>query len=162
MSREVRAYVIRRVLLVIPTLFIVTLLVFLSVRFIPGDITDVMAARMTGFSGSGSIDEEALKRRLGLDKPVHVQYAKWIGDIVLRGTLGHSLYSGSSAGATVEQKLAGRAGVTLELGLLSILSGLIIAVPIGIYSAIRQYTMADYAGRAVPSSAWRPPTSGWG
>ena len=144
-----RAYVIRRVLLVIPTLFIVTLLVFLSVRFIPGDIIDVMAARMTGFSGGGSIDEEALRKRLGLDKPVHVQYAKWIGDIVLRGTLGHSLYSGSSAGATVEQKLAGRAGVTLELGLLSILSGLIIAVPIGIYSAIRQYTVADYAGRAV-------------
>ena len=54
-----RAYVIRRVLLVIPTLFIVTLLVFLSVRFIPGDIIDVMTARMT-FSGSGSIDEEAL------------------------------------------------------------------------------------------------------
>ena len=106
-----RAYVIRRVLLVIPTLFIVTLLVFLSVRFIPGDIIDVMAARMTGFSGGGSIDEEALRKRLGLDKPVHVQYAKWIGDIVLRGTLGHSLYSGSSAGATVEQKLAGRAGV---------------------------------------------------
>ena len=144
-----RAYVIRRVLLVIPTLFIVTLLVFLSVRFIPGDIIDVMAARMTGFSGGGSINEEALRKRLGLDKPVHVQYAKWIGDIVLRGTLGHSLYSGSSAGATVEQKLAGRAGVTLELGLLAILSGLIIAVPIGIYSAIRQYTAADYAGRAV-------------
>ena len=143
-----RAYVIRRVLLVIPTLFIVTVLVFLSVRFIPGDIIDVMAARMT-FSGSGSIDEEALKKRLGLDKPVYVQYAKWIGDILLRGTLGHSLYSGSSAGATVEEKLAGRAGVTVELGLLAILTGLIIAAPIGIYSAIRQYTMADYAGRAV-------------
>ena len=56
-----RAYVIRRVLLAIPTLFIVTLLVFLSVRFIPGDIIDVMAARMT-FSGSGSIDEEALRK----------------------------------------------------------------------------------------------------
>ena len=96
-----RAYVIRRVLLVIPTLFIVTLLVFLSVRFIPGDIIDVMTARVT-FSGSGSIDEEALKKRLGLDKPVHVQYAKWIGDIVLRGTLGHSLYSGSSGRGVVQ------------------------------------------------------------
>ena len=143
-----RAYVIRRILLVIPTLFIVTLLVFLSVRFIPGDIIDVMTARMTDTQG-GTIDEEALKRRLGLDKPVYAQYAKWIGDIVLRGTLGRSLYSSSLGSATVEQKLAGRVGVTVELGLLAILTGVIIAVPIGIYSAIRQYTLADYAGRAV-------------
>ena len=143
-----RAYVIRRILLVIPTLFIVTVLVFLSVRFIPGDIIDVMTARMTA-TQSGTIDEEALKRRLGLDKPVYAQYAKWIGDIVLRGTLGRSLYSGSLGSATVEQKLAGRVGVTVELGLLAILTGVIIAVPIGIYSAIRQYTVADYAGRAV-------------
>ena len=63
-----RAYVIRRILLVIPTLFIVTVLVFLSVRFIPGDIIDVMTARMTA-TQSGTIDEEALKRRLGLDNP---------------------------------------------------------------------------------------------
>ena len=143
-----RAYVIRRILLVIPTLFIVTVLVFLSVRFIPGDIIDVMTGRMTA-TQSGTIDEEALKRRLGLDKPVYAQYAKWIGDIVLRGTLGRSLYSGSLGSATVEQKLAGRVGVTVELGLLAILTGVIIAVPIGIYSAIRQYTLADYAGRAV-------------
>ena len=143
-----RAYVIRRILLVIPTLFIVTVLVFLSVRFIPGDIIDVMTARMTA-TQSGTIDEEALKRQLGLDKPVYAQYAKWIGDIVLRGTLGRSLYSGSLGSATVEQKLAGRVGVTVELGLLAILTGVIIAVPIGIYSAIRQYTLADYAGRAV-------------
>ncbi|MDE0230096.1 MAG: ABC transporter permease, partial [Spirochaetaceae bacterium] len=143
-----RAYVIRRILLVIPTLFIVTVLVFLSVRFIPGDIIDVMKARMTDTQG-GTIDEEALKRRLGLDKPVYAQYAKWIGDIVLRGTLGRSLYSSSLGSATVEQKLAGRVGVTVELGLLAILTGVIIAVPIGIYSAIRQYTLADYAGRAV-------------
>ena len=143
-----RAYVIRRILLVIPTLFIVTVLVFLSVRFIPGDIIDVMTARMTA-TQSGTIDEEALKRRLGLDKPVYAQYAKWIGDIVLRGTLGRSLYSASLGSATVEQKLAGRVGVTVELGLLAILTGVIIAVPIGIYSAIRQYTVADYAGRMV-------------
>ena len=70
-----RAYVIRRISLVIPTLFIVTVLVFLSVRFIPGDINDVMTARMT-FSGSGTIDAEALKKRLGLNKHVYAQYAK--------------------------------------------------------------------------------------
>ena len=110
-----RAYVIRRILLVIPTLFIVTVLVFLSVRFIPGDIIDVMTARMTA-TQSGTINEEALKRRLGLDKPVYAQYAKWIGDIVLRGTLGRSLYASSLGSATVEEKLAGRVGVTVEFG----------------------------------------------
>ena len=113
-----RAYVIRRILLVIPTLFIVTLLVFLSVRFIPGDIIDVMAARMT-FSGSGSIDEEALKKRLGLDKPVYAQYAKWIGDIVSRGTLGHSR---RDVGQHVTDERAQRAGSGrlrgLEVGVL--------------------------------------------
>ena len=69
------------------------------------------------------------------------------GNIVARGTLGSSLYGGSS-GDTVEAMMASRIGVTLELGLLAILTGLIIAVPIGIYSAMRQYTVADYVGRS--------------
>ena len=142
-----RAYLIRRVLLVIPTLFVVTILVFLSVRFIPGSVIEVMVARM-GYEGGGTIDVAAAKKRLGLDVPVPVQYARWIGNIVARGTLGSSLYGGSS-GDTVEAMMASRIGVTLELGLLAILTGLIIAVPIGIYSAIRQYTVADYAGRSV-------------
>ena len=62
--------------------------------------------------------------------------------------LGSSLYGGSS-GDTVEAMMASRIGVTLEQGLLAVLTGLIIAVPIGIYSAIRQYTVADYVGRSV-------------
>ena len=65
----------------------------------------------------------------------------------MRGTLGSSLY-GVSSGYTVEAMMVSRIGVTLELGPLAILTGLIIAVPIGIYSAIRQYTVADYAGRS--------------
>ena len=76
-----RAYVIRRVLLAIPTLFIVTLLVFLSVRFIPGDIIDVMAARMT-FSGSGSIDEEAL--RAGASINTYTQIKRYGGQLGYR------------------------------------------------------------------------------
>ena len=142
-----RAYLIRRVLLVIPTIFIVTILVFLSVRFIPGNIIEVMVSRM-GYEGGGTIDIDAAKKRLGLDVPFYVQYSRWIGDIVVRGTLGRSLYGGSS-GDTVEAMMATRIGVTLELGLLAILTGLIIAVPVGIYSAIRQYTVADYVGRSV-------------
>ncbi|MCY4481477.1 MAG: ABC transporter permease [Spirochaetaceae bacterium] len=138
-----RAYVIRRVLLVIPTLFLVSALVFLSVRFIPGDIVDVMSARME-YVGSGDINRELLRERLGLDRPVYGQYARWVGDILLRGTLGESLYGGFR----VEERLAGRLGVTIELGLVAVIAGLLIALPVGVYSAIRQYTAADYAGRS--------------
>ena len=76
-----RAYLIRRVLLIIPTLFILTILVFLSVRFIPGDVIDLMVARNLGPDSGfgGKIDREALERLLGLDVPVWVQYGRWIG-----------------------------------------------------------------------------------
>ncbi|MDE0228119.1 MAG: ABC transporter permease [Spirochaetaceae bacterium] len=138
-----RAYVIRRVLLVIPTLFLVSALVFLSVRFIPGDIIDVMSARME-YVGSGDINRELLRERLGIDRPVYVQYARWVSDILLHGTLGESLYGGFR----VEERLAGRLGITVELGLVAVIAGLLIALPVGIYSAIRQYTAADYVGRS--------------
>ena len=72
-----RAYIIRRLLLQIPTLFILTILVFLSVRFIPGDVIDVIMGRMEWWSSG--IDRETLDRALGLDVPVHVQYGRWIG-----------------------------------------------------------------------------------
>ena len=85
-----RAYAVRRLLMVIPTLFLVTVLVFLSVRFLPGDVIDVMQARLEATQGAtGGIDRAALERRLGLDVPVYVQYGRWVGGIVLRGTLGH-------------------------------------------------------------------------
>ena len=138
-----KAYIIRRLLLTIPTLFILTILVFLSVRFIPGDVIDVMAGRADWWEGG--VDREALERRLGLDLPVHVQYGRWIGGILLRGTLGESLMGGWR----IEQRMLGRLPVTAELGLLAILIGLVIALPVGIYSAVRQYTAADYLGRSV-------------
>ena len=76
-----RAYIIRRLLLIIPTLFLLTILVFLSVRFIPGDIITIMAVRMEmiGSGGPEVIDREAMERMLGLDVPAHVQYGRWIG-----------------------------------------------------------------------------------
>ena len=138
-----RAYIIRRLLLVIPTLFILSVLVFLSVRFIPGDIIGAMASRM--MSVGGEVDREALERMLGLDVPVYVQYGRWIGDILLRGTLGESLLGGWR----IEERMLGRLPVTAKLGLLAILIGLVIALPVGIYSAVRQYTAADYVGRSV-------------
>ena len=152
-----RAYIIRRLLLLIPTLFILTILVFLSVRFIPGDAIDTMVAEMEAWNATGAdIDREALERMLGLDVPVYVQYGRWIGVLptpdwvtgetdfngLLQGTFGQSLFGGS-----VEERILGRLPVTIELGVMAIVIGLVIALPVGIYSAIRQDTVADYVGR---------------
>ena len=154
-----RSYLIRRLLLIIPTLFILTIIVFLAVRFIPGDVIDVMVAEMEAWHAAGAdIDREALERMLGLDVPVYVQYGRWIGVLptpdwitgeshfrgLLQGTFGESLFGGAFA---IEQIIIGRLPVTIELGALSILIGLVIALPVGVYSAIRQDTVADYAGR---------------
>ena len=138
-----RAYLIRRTLLVIPTLFILSIIVFLLVRFIPGDVIDVMQQEMS-FT-SGEIDREALERALGLDQPIHVQYGRWIGDIVFHGSLGQSLVGRFS----VNEKIAGRLPVTIQLGVTALVIGLLIALPVGIYSAIRQDTVSDYLGRTV-------------
>ena len=136
-----RAYIIRRLLLIIPTLFILTILVFLSVRFLPGDVIDAMAGRTDWWEGG--IDREVVERRLGLDQPGYVQYGRWMGGILLRGSLGKSLMGDWP----VEERLFDRLPITLELGVMAILMGLVIALPVGIYSAIRQDTVADYAGR---------------
>ena len=138
-----RAYVIRRLLLIIPTLLILSVIVFLLVRFIPGDVIDVMQQEM--MFTSGGIDREGLERALGLDQPMHVQYGRWIGDIVLHGSLGKSLLGRFS----VREKIAGRLPVTIQLGATALVIGLLIALPVGIYAAIRQDTAADYVGRSV-------------
>ncbi len=137
-----RAYIIRRLLLIVPSLLILTVLVFLSVRFIPGDAIDLMS--MEYAVGEG--DREALERELGLDVPLYVQYGRWMEGIILHGTLGKSLFGGASS---VEEKILDRLPVTIELGVLAIAIGLVIALPVGIYSAIRQDTAADYLGRSV-------------
>ena len=137
-----RAYIIRRLLLIIPSLFILSILVFLSVSFIPGDVIDVMQSRMDGL---GRVDREQLEHMRRLDQPVYVQYGRWIGNIFQHGSLGESLMGDWS----VNEKIVGRLPVTLELGLMSIVIGLVIALPVGIYSAVRQDTAVDYVGRSV-------------
>ena len=154
---DTRAYIIRRLLLIIPTLFILSILVFLSVRFIPGDTIDAMMSNQEFLARE--VDRETLERMLGLDVPVYVQYGRWIGVLptpdwitgephfngLLQGTLGDSLLGSW----TVEDKIIGRLPVTIELGVMAIVIGLLIALPVGIYSAIRQDTVADYAGRSI-------------
>ncbi len=152
-----RAYIIRRLLLIIPTLFILTILVFLSVRFLPGNVIDLIEDQLDDLNVE--IDREALERMLGLDVPVHVQYGRWMGVLptpdwltdesqfsgLLQGTLGDPLFGGASS---VEERIVGGLPVTIELGVMALVLGLVIALPVGIYSAIRQDTLADYAGRS--------------
>ena len=97
-----KSYIIRRLLLILPTLFILSILVFLSVRFIPGDVVDAMMGRMERQT-MGSLDRAAVERRLGLDVPVWVQYGRWLGGIFLRGSLGESLIGRGA----VEEKIHG-------------------------------------------------------
>ena len=91
-----------------------------------------------------TFDREALERMLGLDVPVYVQYGRWLGDILLRGTFGVSMVGV----IPIEERILARLPVTIELGVMAIVIGLVIALPVGIYSAIRQDTAADYTGRA--------------
>jgi peptide/nickel transport system permease protein len=147
------AYLFRRVLALVPTLFIASVLVFSVVRLVPGDVLDLMLSENT-FSSAGNDDREQLEKALGLDKPIYLQYWNWMSSIVLRGVLGESLWNNRP----VTSEIAARLPVTLELGLLSLLIALVIAIPIGIYSAVRQETIGDHIGRtfsilalAVPS-----------
>lgn len=137
-----KAYVIRRLLLMIPTLFILTVIVFLTVRFIPGDAIDTMMLRLELFD----FDRDDLLRSLGLDVPLHVQYGRWISGILLRGTFGESLFGGATP---IEERILAKLPVTLELGLMSIAIALVIALPVGIYSAVRQDRIGDFVGRSV-------------
>ena len=152
-----RAYLIRRLLLTIPTLIILSMLVVLSVRFIPSDIVDVLMQEMMLTGGIQDVDREAVERRLGLDQPIYVQYGRWVGDILLRGSLGRSLLHNWEVG----ERILGRMPVTFELGLLAIVIGLV--SPYRWASSLRsgRTASATTSGVRSPSSAWRRPTSGW-
>ncbi len=139
-----RDYIIRRLLLVIVTLWLVSLIVFMMLQMIPGDIVDSMIAELER-RGRAGVDRETLVRMLGLDVPVYVQYGRWIRDIVLHGNLGVAL----THGLPVTEQIFSRIGVTLELGILAIIIAVVISLPIGILSAIRQDTFGDYMGRSV-------------
>ena len=136
-------YVVRRLLLTIPTLFMVATIVFVLLRLVPGDMVDTVMARLAVLGGT--VDRAALERAFGLDAPLHVQYVRWWSDLLLRGSLGISMNSGQP----VVPLILGRLPVTIELGLLGIAVSVVIGLPVGMYSALRQDTVGDYAGRSL-------------
>lgn len=139
-----RSYIIRRLLLLIPTLFFVTVIIFLLVRFVPGTAVDIIEANLSR-GGTTNIDREAIAHALGLDVPIHIQYKNWITGILFQGDLGTSIIQSRP----VLEMIMERMPVTLELGIFSLLIMIIISLPLGIYSAIRQDTLADYIGRTI-------------
>jgi peptide/nickel transport system permease protein len=149
-----RAYIIRRLILIVPTLFIICILVFLLVRFIPGDVIDMMLAQMSEQSGLGAeLTADYLRHAMGLDQPIITQFARWMGFIpqetgeikgVIEGYLGESLWRNKP----VLTELFERLPISVELGLISLITGWALAMPIGIYSALRQDTAWDYLGRS--------------
>jgi peptide/nickel transport system permease protein len=137
-----QAYIARRLLALIPTLFFASLIVFVTVHLIPGSIIELMLSQND--ISAGKLSRDQLVSVLGLDRPMWEQYFRWIGGILLRGDFGQSLWQGTP----VAEQLLSRLPVTFELGLLALMVALSLALPIGIYSAIRQDTSGDYAARS--------------
>jgi peptide/nickel transport system permease protein len=150
-----RAYIIRRLLLIIPTLLIVSIVIFLLIRLIPGSAVDAIIGTMEAMTGSKLVvDRAAIEQALGLDQPLLIQYGRWIGVVpqvdggfsgILQANFGKSIWGGSN----VLEEIAVRWPVTIELGFMGLIVAQIIALPIGIYSALRQDTWGDYIGRSI-------------
>jgi peptide/nickel transport system permease protein len=133
-------YVVRRVLLAVPTALLVIFATFLIVRLMPGDIVTVMMAERPYASQA---DRDSLRKELGVDKPIPVQFVTYLGKVA-RGDLGESFWTRRAVTAELRQRLP----VTGQLGIFAIILGLIIALPIGVLSAIRQDTLQDFGARS--------------
>ena len=136
-----RNYIIKRFLLAIPVLLLVSIVVFLTIRLIPGNIIDMMVSDQGSLT---QMDRAKIEQALGLDKPFLIQYGTWLGNIVLHGSLGNSLWDK----LPVVDKISKRWPVTFELGILSLIISQLIALPIGVLSALRQDTFGDYVARS--------------
>ena len=134
-------YIIRRVLLMIPTLVTISILIFIIIQLPPGDI---ITSRLQELQAEGQdISEEqieALRARYNLNDPLHIQYFKWIGGILV-GNMGYSVMYGQSVNNLIWERL----GFTLLITFSATLLTWLIAFPVGVYSALRQYSFLDYA-----------------
>jgi peptide/nickel transport system permease protein len=135
----VKKYVLRRLLVAIPSLLIASLIVFSLPRLLPGDVVQLMLEEK-----AYGKDLEELRAKLGLNRPIYIQYWEWLGRVV-RGDLGESLWTRRP----VVEELMRRLPVSMELGLLALFFSIVIALPVGILAAVRQDTIADYCARSV-------------
>jgi peptide/nickel transport system permease protein len=146
-------YIIKRLLLAVPTLIGVSLIVFFMLRVLPGDIVQQIA-------GDNQVTPELrteIEKSLGLDKPAHEEYVYWMGSVV-RLDFGDSLRDRSS----INRRLRDTLPTTIEMSVLALLISLLIAVPVGIISAIRQDSIIDYVARSMSIGFLSIPTFWFG
>jgi peptide/nickel transport system permease protein len=148
------AYLIRRLILAVLTMWAVSVLSFVIIQLPPGDYITTYIAQMSASGSFVSAQEaDALRQQYGLDKPLYVQYLRWMA-LILQGNFGMALeYS-----RPVTEVIGDRLWLTMVVSVAAILFTWLVALPIGIYSAVRQYSIGDYLatfvgfiGLAVPS-----------
>ena len=149
-------FVGRRILILIPTLWVISVVCFVVIQLPPGDYMTTVQAQLAaqGDETLGAAQLERLRARYGLDEPVPVQYWMWITNIVLHGDFGESF----DFGRPVSALLAERLPLTILLSVLTLLFIWAVSFPIGVYSAVRQYSAGDYVftflgylGLAIPN-----------
>lgn len=135
-------YIVKRILLLIPTFLLVCIIVFALMRLIPGSAVDAMVTKLA--NAGVSADRESIEAALGLDQPAVKQFFSWLLQI-LKGDLGDSLFQYESVASILVRRLP----VTLELGILTVILSCIIAIPGGLLCAARQDGIPDHILRAV-------------
>ncbi len=137
-------YILKRLLYVIPTLFVISILIFITIQLPPGDYVTNMLEQMRNQSGASATwtpeFEQAMRDRYGLNEPLPVQYVKWISNIILHGDYGYSFQYSEPAATMISDRI----GMTLVVSFASFVFSWMVALPIGVLSAVRQYSLADY------------------
>lgn len=139
-------YMMHRIVYMVPTVFLISIVSFVIIQLPPGDYLTTVAAQLA--SQGETLDAAqlaALKVRYGLDQPVVVQYLKWIWAIVAHGDFGQSF----ALGQPVLPLVADLLPMTIVLAVTTTIVGFVVAFPIGIYSAVRQYSPGDYLATTV-------------
>ena len=135
-------YVAKRLLMAVPTLLGATMLAFLILRIIPGDVAEMILRGEQGEGAAFPYSLEQLREELGLNRPLAVQYLTWLWDMV-RGDFGESLWTGRSVGA----ELLHRFPITAQLAIMANVLGVGLGVPLGIFTAVKHDSWGDYVGR---------------
>ena len=134
-------FIIRRLFLMVPTIFAVSIVAFIIIQLPPGDYLTSYVANLAGSGETVQQDViDALNQRFGLDQPIYVQYFKWITNIITKGDFGQSF----AWNTPVENLIWGRLSLTIVLSVSTLLFTWLLAFPIGIYSAVKQYSPGDY------------------
>jgi peptide/nickel transport system permease protein len=139
-----RKYIIGRLALSIPTLFGITVLIFLAMRVLPGDPVAMIATEGQGTYMLTEAELAKARASLGLDKPLHIQYLSWMGDIA-RGDLGKSFWRGEP----IRDLIARRGPITAQIALTTVLISWLIGIPVGMFSAMWRRTLPDYVTRVI-------------